>query len=415
MEEINNYTLPRIVKGKKPTQIPKGSSLEKEWAKNVWYVNFTFNGKQYRIKEGINRIKDYREKIYQSEVIVQSLKNDLKNGYDPSRPKDFGTRLMLENLSIEDAVEEYIQELRKYARPKTVGSYQSKLRYMIDFFPNKQVKTFTSNEIQNYIYSKIHSSTPTKLFLNNKSYELSRVISWTPNTVRSAKGIFRAFFQWCIIKNYYKGDNPVSKIEAKKIRSEVTPEPRHIPFSQKDINMVMNYLDLHDKQTAFFCRFIYSTCLRPNEISKLRIKDVDLEKGQIVIPLDVTKNTKKTTVDIISIEPNFMREIKKLNLQSYPKDYFLTTISNEIVGPKSIGSNRAYKRFKAVLKILKLTGKGYTLYSFKHYSNIQRLLNGWNLAEIMVVNRHSSIAMTEKYLKNITRDIDISQKEFPAI
>lgn len=58
---------------------------------------------------------------------------------------------------------------------------------------------------------------------------------------------------------------------------------------------------------------------------------------------------------------------------------------------------------------------GYTLYSFKHYSNIQRLGNGWNIAEIMKANRHGSVSMTDNYLKEITRDTEISKKAVPAI
>lgn len=415
MEGVNKYTIPRLVKGKKPIKIPKGSNLEKEWAKNIWYVNYSFNGKQYRIKGDINRIKDYKEKAYQGEVLLQSVKNDLKNGFNPNHPEAFIAQIMDENIMLPDAVEKYLNELKSYARPKTVQSYQSKLRYLIEAFPNKQVKSITSTEIEKYIHSKIHSTKPARLYLNNKSIELKKAIPWTPNTVRGAKGIFRAFFQWCINNKYYKGDNPASKMESKKIRSEVAAKPRHIPFTKADIKKLMDYLDKHDKTIAFFGRFIYSTCLRPGEISSLRIKDIDLTKYQITIPLATTKNTKKNTAEIIDIEPNFQRELEKLNLQSFPADYFLTSNSDSIVGPKSIRSGNAYKRFVKALKALKLEGKGYTLYSFKHFSNLQRFHNGWSLAEIMTANRHSSISMTERYLKHINRDTDISKKEVPSI
>ena len=316
---------------------------------------------------------------------------------------------------LSDAVKIYLVELETYSRPKTVGSYESKLRYLVEAYPNKQVKSFTPTDIEKYIHSKIHSSKPARLFLNNKSIELKKAIKWTPHTVRSAKGIFRAFFQWCIKNKYYTGDNPASKMEAKKIRSEVEAKPRHIPFTKEDIVKLMDYLDEHDKNVAFFGRIIYSTCLRPAEISKLHIRDIDFQKNQIIVPLAVTKNTKKVTVDRIDIEQNLLKEFKKLDVESYPKEYYLTSFSEEIIGPKSIGSNNAYKRFVKALNALELQGKGYTLYSFKHFSNIQRFKNGWTLPEIMKINRHSSIAMTERYLKHLNRDTDISKKEVPSI
>lgn len=415
MVNSKKYTPPALVKGKKPSKIPKGSTLDKEWAKNIWYINYSFNGKQYRIKEGLNRIKDYKEKMYAAEVLLKSIKDDLEAGFDPSNPEEFIEKIVNENIKFSDAITKYIEELATYARPKTVGSYNSKLHYLSQFYPNELVKNFTSSKIQQYIYNKIHSKKPAKILINGKSYELKKPIQWTPNTVRSAKGIFRAFFQWCIKNNYFIGDNPVSTIEQKRIRSEISPQPRHIPFSKEDISILMNYLDDNDKPTAFFARIIYFTCMRPGEICKLRLRDLDLENSRIIIPLYVTKNTKKTSVDIIDIEPNLHKELMKLNLENYDPNFFLTSKSENIIGAISIGSNKPYKQFKKALKILKLDSKGYTLYSFKHFSNLQRFHAGWTLAEIMKANRHSSISMTETYLKNINKVTDISKKEVPKI
>lgn len=410
MKSQNKYTTPHLNKGKKPTIIPKGSTLAKEWAKNVWYINYTFNGKQYRIKDGLNRISDHTEKLYQAEVLLQSIKDDLKNGFDPSNPEAFIEMIVSQNITLSDAINEYLDELSTYNRTKTVSTYKSKLHYLNEAFPNKLVKDLTSLEIQKYIVDRIHSNKSAKILMNGISYDLNKTIKWTAKTVKNAKGIFRAFFNWCITKKYYANENPVSKIESKKIRSEVEPKERHNPFSQEDIKILINYLDTNDKHTAFFARIIYSTCLRPGEICKLRLKDIDLIKNQITVPLDVTKNTKKITVDVIDIEPNLLEEFNKLNIDSYPKDYFLTSTSINIIGKDSVGSNRPYKRFVKALNKLNLNNKGYTLYSFKHFSNLQRFNDGWTLAEIMKANRHSSISMTETYLKKINKITDISKK-----
>ncbi len=415
MKNIFNFTEPKLCKGKKPVHIPKGSNLNIEWAKNDWYINFSYNGRQYRIKEGINRIKDHVEKEAQAELLLKSIKNALKNGYDPENPVSFEALVQKEKMTLAEAVEKYLLELKTYARPKTVGSYQSKLRYLMEAFPGKEVRSFTPRDLEQYIHGKIHSDKPAKLFLNNRSIELKKAIPWTPKTVKSAKGVFSAFFQWCIANELFVGDNPVSKIESKKIRSEIAPKDRHIPFSQEDISRLMGYLNENDKTVAFFCRVIYSTCLRPGEIANLKVKDLDINRGKITIPLDTTKNTKKNTVDIIDIEPNLLKELRALFTEDYPKDYFLTSTSDSIIGAQSVGSNNAYKRFIKALSALGLDKKGYTLYSFKHFSNIQRFRSGWTLNELMVANRHSSLIMTEKYLKNINRDTDISKKEVPAI
>lgn len=83
------YIKPTLVKGKKPSNIPKGSSLEKEMVKNYWYVNYTFNGKQYRIKEGINRIHDYKEREIKAEELLNKIIDDLKNGFNPEKSNEY--------------------------------------------------------------------------------------------------------------------------------------------------------------------------------------------------------------------------------------------------------------------------------------------------------------------------------------
>jgi integrase len=415
MEITKNYTTPRIIKGKKPSFVPKGSTLEKEWAKNIWYINYSFNKKQYRVKENLNRIKDHKEKARQAEILLESIKNDLKNGFNPEKPAEYLEILMQNQININDAVIKYLKELSEYARPKTVKSYTSKLRYLVEEFDQKIIKSFTSLDLQMYISEKIKKPKNAKVFVNGRYIELNKTIPWTANTVRSAKGIFRAFFQWCITNKYYNNENPISQIEKKKIRSEVETSPRNIPFNEEDNKKIMDYLDDHEKLTAFFCRFIYYTCLRPGEISKLRIKDIDLENRQIKIPLNITKNTKKITVETIIIEDNLYEELKSLSLEKYPIYYYLCSNNNQIVGEESIGSNIPYKRLKKAMKIVGIDNKGYNLYSFKHFSNIQRYNSGWKILEIMKANRHSSVAMTEKYMKHINRDTDISNRSVPKI
>lgn len=409
------FTTPKLYKGKKPTAIPKGSNLEKEWAKNTWYVNYSFNGRQYRIKEDLNRIKDPKEKARKAEIILKSVINDLEKGYNPEAPAEYLEKLLQSQITIDHAVEKYLEDLQGYARPKTVQSYESKLRYLVEAFHEKPIKSIEAEHIQEYISKKIRNNEAAKVFMNGRYINLKRITAWTPNTVRSAKGIFRAFFQWCIQKKYYPTKNPISLVESKRIRSEVEPSRRNIPFSEQDNSTIMRYLDDNDRLTAFFCRFIYYTCLRPGELSQLKIKDIDFVNRRIVIPLSISKNTKRTTTEVIRIESNLYDELTILGLQNSDPNYFLFSSKENIAGESRIGNNVIYKRFSKALKKLGLDKQGYNLYSFKHFSNIQRYNSGWKLTEIMKANRHSSIAMTEEYLKHISLHTDLSEKSVPKI
>ena len=101
------------------------------------------------------------------------------------------------------------------------------------------------------------------------------------------------------------------------------------------------------------------------------------------------KTTKKTKADVIDIEPNFVEHLKKLNLTDYPNNFYIISKGEELlVRAEPIRPDKPYKRLVQVLQKLNLHDKGYTLYGFKHTSNIQRLNNGWLPTEIMKANRY---------------------------
>ena len=174
----------------------------------------------------------------------------------------------------------------------------------------------------------------------------------------------------------------------------------------------MKHLKEHDPYIHFFCVSLYNTCLRPNELRHVVIRDIDLEKRVLSVRSDITKNKKDA---MLPIPQAYYEELVKLNLDTYPPEYYLTGNTTNIIGKQSTSNNVQYKRFMKHLKHLKLDKKNYTLYSFKHYSNVKRVENGWSLADIMKVNRHSSIGMTEIYLKDLTKTTDIQSKDLPAI
>ena len=152
MKVPNKYTTPKLVKGKVPEFIPKGSTLEKEMAKNTWYINYSFNGKQIRIKEDLNRIKDPKAKAYQADVKLKSIIRELETGFNPEKPEEFFEELRKQSITIADAVNKYMFD-STHLRPKSVGSYRSNLFYLVEAYPGILLKVLTKVDLEKYIYS----------------------------------------------------------------------------------------------------------------------------------------------------------------------------------------------------------------------------------------------------------------------
>jgi integrase len=412
--KLNKYTPPRIVKGRKPRNIPKGSNLEKEMAKNIWYINFSFNGKQYRFKNDINRIKDAKEKNEEAETLLDAIKKKLKEGWNPANPKEYYGQQNKESILLSEAIAKYLEEIKGVVRTKTYQSYASKLRHFADAMEGKVLQDVVTKDIVDYIRHRING-VPSRIFSGGKYVTLSKDIQWTPNTVRTARGVFSAFFAYCKKERYIEV-NPCETIERKEVRSEIEVPERNIPFSKEDFIKILAYLDENDRFSAFFTRMIYYTCMRPKEISMLRLRDVDMENREIVVRLMNDKNTKGIKPARVPIDDKLFKKLSELNLQNYPSDYFLCSNPETIIGPNSIGTNTPYKRFRKALVNLELDKKGYTLYAAKHYSNIRRYTEGrWTIAQIQLANRHKSVRQTEQYLRNMTRTTDITGLAVPEI
>ena len=62
--------------------------------------------------------------------------------------------------------------------------------------------------------------------------------------------------------------------------------------------------------------------MRPSEIKRLKVKDIDLEKRLIRIE---AAQSKVKCFDILPIADELFEVIKSMNLETFPQDYYLFT------------------------------------------------------------------------------------------
>lgn len=390
------HTIPEIKRGKEITDVPKGSTKRIEQAKQTWFIEFhhfhtpTGKMKRYRRTDDLNRIKDPKEKELHAQNICQMYKDLLEGDWSPY-DEEHNDKLRRNSISltIEEASTKFIQYNKdKGNRSKTIQSYESKLYFISNYFGERKVNEIQDNDAFNFLIA------------------IEKANKWSPSTFNNARIVYYGLFEYLILEKYIN-ENPFKNIKSKP----VSKSDKHQVFSDKHLKLIMNSL-AKDSYTDFFCKSIYYTCIRPKELRALQLKHIDLKAGIITVPHYISKNKKD---GFVNIDPNYLKELKRLNLSDYPQDYYLTGCTKNIVGIKAVGENTPYNRFVAHLKKLELDKKNYTLYSFKHTSNVKKYIGGWTLAEIMKANRHASIEQTENYLKDLTKFVDISKKKVPTI
>jgi len=391
------YTVPKLVKGKRITTVPKGSTWAKEEAKQNWYVEFFFHNpetdkmERFRPTKNLNRLKDPKEKLKQFTRLCDAYKIALEGGWSPIDERS-NDRLLkkVSSLTLEGAKELFEQYHKaKGTRKKSIQSYLSKVNQFVSYYgADTRVGAISDYEITE--------------FLNFMEKEKS----WSGVTYNSSRIILNNYFRYLKI-NKYISVNPVTDIET---RTKIATESHQI-FSEKDFKVIMKWLQEHDPYCLFFVKMIYYTCIRPKELRYLQLKHIDLGQNVITVPASISKNKKSIPV---SIDASLGAEFKKMRLRSYPQSHYLLGSTSTIISENRIGENTPYYRFQKCLTATKLLNKNYTLYSFKHFSNVKKFKAGWTLAEICAANRHGSLVETETYLKDLLKFVK-NDKTIPKI
>jgi integrase len=192
-------------------------------------------------------------------------------------------------------------------------------------------------------------------------------------------------------------DNFIPKINVLKS----TPE-RNKTFSSDQENDILNYLLKHDTLLLLFIQFISYNHLRPIEVVRLRVCDINIKDKLIYVRAKNKAVKMKLIPEILLHElPN----LEKLEPESYlftPKGIGHEWITNET-------DKRGYfgDRFKKVKVSLKL-GKDYGLYSFRHtfitklYKElVKNSTPNEAKSKLMLITGHTTMGALEKYLRDI--------------
>ncbi|TCD00744.1 hypothetical protein EZ449_19785 [Pedobacter frigidisoli] len=314
------YTVPRVVKGRAINKVPAGSSMEKEVAKQSWYIEFFFHNateermERIRVTRKLNRIKDPRQKLRNFNNLCEAYKIALESGWNPL-DDHANARLKKELIGID--LSEALMLFESYhkakgTRPKSISTYRSTVNSFIKYHGGaKKVSTISDFEITD--------------FLNFKERE----DKWAGVTYNNCRIGLNNFFRYLKV-NKYIPQNPVTDCETRK----KMPTQSHQVFTERDFKVIMDWLDNHDKYCQLFVRMIYYTCIRPKELRFLQLKYIDLEENTITIPGVVSKNKKSIPVNI---DVSLRSELEKLQIEKFDKECFLLGSARTFISPNVFG------------------------------------------------------------------------------
>ena len=353
-----------------------------------WYVYYSFRNpetdkleRQTHIYAGVNKFKTLRERKNAIKILAQAVENILESGYNPYEDEEIVSTSEEKKYTIEDAITFSLELKKNTLKENSFRDYRVRIKSF--------EKWLYANGFENRTINSVDKKTIVT-FLNS-------VLSTTSAKNRNnTRAILSMFFQ-SLEDNDIIPDNFVKKINVLKSNPE-----RNKTYSSTQEVDIFNYLKSNDELMLLFIQFISYNHLRPVEVVRLQIKDVNVKDRRLY----VRAKNKAVKVKIIpEILLSTLPNLDKFN----PESYLFT--------PNGIGQDwttnetdkRDYfsKRFKKVKDSLGL-GKDYGLYSFRHtfitklYHEFAKNSTPFEAkSKLMLITGHETMVALEKYLRDI--------------
>ncbi|SDH09480.1 tyrosine-type recombinase/integrase [Winogradskyella thalassocola] len=414
----SNYSDPKLFTG--GVDINSWSKLSKkekmEALNKDWYIYYSFRNpktgklvRQTNIKGGVNRYKDKRTRYHLLKVLKQSLEIVLQEGFNPYKDNE----TLVEHL--QNKIDGMTSKTKKSTLVTTV----------VESTPQKQIETTISEAFKlalelkekamaasSFIRYKSRINIFKKWLLENEFKEKDDIDCITKKTVikylnsillnsssrnrNNSRTDIASFFQILEDNDLIK-ENFVKKINV--LRSSPTRNKTYKPI---EIEEIFDYLKSNDPLLFLYVQLVSYNVLRPIEVCRLKIGDIDLEDKKLYV------RAKNQPVKIKIIPSILLKELP--NLSQFDKKDFLFTSSG--IGGKweaTENSKRDFftKRFKKVKDSLGL-GVEYGLYSFRHtfitimYREMAKTMSPYEVkSKLMLITGHATMTALEKYLRDI--------------
>lgn len=271
---------------------------------------------------------------------------------------------------------DYLQHEKNYSL-HTIAAYIKDLEFFSDFLKSD----FDSEKLENVNYSIIRSWIVYLVGQEISNSSINRKIS--------------------SLKSFYKFLLKTKQIEVSpllKHKSLKTPKTLQIPFSEKELDNVLNFLvykdDFEGIRDKLIIDMFYTTGIRRAELINLKVQNIDLSNGVIKV---LGKRNKER---IIPILPVIIEQINCYNAQrikvenSKYNDYFFLMLKGVKLNDSFVYRLINYYFSNVSEKVKK------SPHILRHTFATHMLNKGADLNSVKELLGHSSLASTQVYTHN---------------
>ncbi len=282
-------------------------------------------------------------------------------------------QIFMNNLK---AFQEYLQLEKNYSQ-HTVNAYGNDLLFFQEFLKSN----FDQERLEEVNYSMI------------RSWIVSMVDEGISNSSVNRK--------IASLKSFYKFLLKIKQIEVSpllKHKSLKTPKKIQIPFSEKELDQVLNHIQYPDGFDGIRDKLIidlfYTTGIRRTELINLKMQNIDLSKNTLKVLGKRNKERILPILPIISKQINLYLSERAQIEQIKDKDYFFLMLKGVKLNDSFVYRLINYYFSNVSEKVKK------SPHILRHTFATHMLNNGADLNSVKELLGHSSLASTQVYTHN---------------
>ncbi len=369
-----------------------------------WYVYFSFRnpetGKMTRQTPVYGNANRYRTKAERMEILTmyrRSISDFLKRGLSPYEDN----QSLLINKKIDSTVSESVATKNVVDKSLPVAeAFAMVLNIKKNAVSDATFVNYKSklDNLQRWLQQLKNVATVDQITKKHIVSYLNEVLERTSartrnNTRTELSSMFQALEDNELIANNF----------IKSINKLPTRPERHKTYTEKQLNAIYGYLEEEDPLLLLYVQFIALAFLRPIEVNRLRVKDVNLKERRLYV------RAKNKPVKTKIIPEILLQHLPDLT-EKAPDNWFFTHNGLGLPWDTEETNRRDYfsKRFSRKVKQRFSLGNDYGLYSFRHtyisklYANMIKTSSPHQVkSDIMQITGHSSMKALEQYLRDI--------------
>ena len=334
----------------------------------VYYAKDTQSDKLVRFRNRVPKMSNKKERLRFAQKMIDTLNEQLYSGWSPYMGN------LTEVKTIDYCFDYYLKTLSKelsdgVKRKSTCNNYKHFITAFTEYLSIYQKNAKFISDISTLICDH---------FLDRIYIEKEK----SARTYNFYLTCMRTFFNFCLSKGFIK-ESPVKNTKTKSIK-----EKTRVVLNEKE-KAKLALLKEENFHFYVFCMTTYYCFIRPNELKKLKVENVNIEKNYITIPSSISKNRKTENVTI----PNIFIEELKEHIGIASKDLFL--FGKKFVPGKQAVTNLFY-HWENVRKKYGFR-KEVQFYSLKDTGITDMLNAGVPAIKVRDQARHSDLKITEIY------------------